>query len=175
MIRRLTGRVMVPGAIALALFVAVAAYAYFVRSGSGTGTAPVVSFSAPVVSPAGEPAFADTDLVPGDSDSRLVTVTAAAGGPPSTIALYEQALTGSLTRELNLQIIEDDARTVYDGPLASGWTATSPFALPGSGGGLWAPGEQHSFRFTVSFPKDVGNSAQSANASLNFVWLREVG
>jgi hypothetical protein len=173
-LKRLTGRFLLPGAVAGALFVAVAAYAYFSTSGTGTGSATVGTLSPPVVNPPGAPNFNVTNMVPGDSDTNSMTVTVN-GGPPSNVSIYDQNPTGTLLSALNLKIVEDGSTVLYNGPLASGPTAGSPLALPGSGaGGSWPAGEQHSFDFTVSFPTG-GNSLQSTNASVNFVWQRKLG
>jgi hypothetical protein len=170
--RRRTASVVVPGVLAAALFVGVIAYAFFTAGGTGTGTASVGTLLPPTVSPAGAPVFSAAHLVPGDSLSAPATVTAN-GGPPSRLSIYEQSASGTLVSQLTLKIVEDGSTVLYNGPLTSGPTSGSPLALPGTGtGGAWPAGEQHSFLFTVSFPSTAGNSFQSTNASVSFVWQR---
>ncbi len=170
-LKRSTGKLV--ALAATALFVGVTAYAYFTSTGSGTGTVAVGTLSAPVVSPPQSPDFNLTNMVGGDTAVQSVSVTVN-GGLPTVMSLYEQTATGTLLPQLNVKIVEDGTTTVYNGPLATGWTASSPLALPGSGAtGLWPAGESHTFVFTVSLPSSAGNSFQSASASVSFVWQRQ--
>jgi hypothetical protein len=172
-VKWLTARFVFPGFLAAALFVGVIAYAAFSTGGTGTGTASVGTLLPPTVSPSGAPAFNAANLAPGDSVSTPATVTASGVGPASRLSIYEQSPTGTLVSQLNLRIVEDGSTVLYNGPLTSGPTSSSPLALPGTGsGGTWPAGEQHSFVFTVSFPSTAGNSFQSTNASVSFVWQR---
>ena len=124
------------------------------------------------VSPSGAPQMTASNMVPGDtvgSGSISVTVT---GSAASEVALYEQNLTGALVPGLTLQLVEDGATTLYNGPLNSSWTNSSPLVLPGTGGNTWALNEHHTFVFMVTFTKSSGNTYQHTNASVNFVWAR---
>jgi hypothetical protein len=158
------------------LFVAVAAFAYFSAGGTGTGSSFTETMSAPVIDPAGSPSFDLTNLVPGDSVPQSLTVQTPGPGPtPSKLSLYEVNPTGTLLPGLRLKIVEDSSTVIYDGPLASGWTAGAPLAIAGTQGSLWGAGETHHFVFTASIPLTAGNEFQATNATVSFVWLRTEG
>ena len=179
--KRVTRRVaMAATVIGTSLFVAVAVYAYFSATGSGTGLAITggATFPAPLIDPAGAPDFSLTNMSPGDTATQTVTVTApgAAGPSPTKIAIYEQGATGTQLSQLSLKVVEDGTTTIYDGPFATSWTASSPLVVPGNvGGGLWSAGEQHHLVFTVTFALTADNTFQSTSAMASFVWTRTQG
>jgi len=130
------------------------------------------------VTPTGAPAFSLLHLVPGDSSATgTITVTTTHAFSP-LVVLYEQnVVDGGLlsgTYPLQLKIVEDGWHTLYNGPLASGWTGsgTSYLTLPGSSGNRWGVNEAHTFVFTVSWSQLAGNTYENETASLNFVWAR---
>ena len=140
--RRLVRRSWIPLALmAMVLVIGTGAQGFLTSTASGGGTATVGGPLAPAtIDPAGAPDFDLSDMYPGEVSSQTVTVTAPAGGTtdPSQLAIYEPDASGALLPDLSLKVVEDGTTVVYDGPLATGWTAASPLVLPGTAAtGLW--------------------------------------
>lgn len=168
-----------------------------VASGTVIGTASYAAFSATtdnagntwrtgalalVDDDMGAALFDVDELVPGDSGSNVITVTATTS-KNATVHLYtadDQDLDGlgehlTMTVERgSLTTAGDDAsftpdRTVYEGDLA-GLSASDSFA---DGVDDWKPSagtDTASYRFSYRLSMDAPNSVQDSLASTTFVW-----
>ncbi len=136
-------------------------------------------------SDSGEALFSAENLVPGETETRCITVTSSASSP-SSVTLYGAGLTDTknLGDWLDLSVTQgtgsstggscDDfsplgsGSSVYSGPV-SGFTATS-FA---DGYGDWAPAAgntSRTFEFTYTVNEAAPDSTQGGTAGITFVW-----
>jgi spore coat-associated protein N len=115
-------------------------------------------------------------MVPGQSSDGTVTIKNT-GDVSGAFTLSASGLTdnpgpngGKLSDVLKLKVVDmGPGTTVYDGPFAS---------MPKQNLGSWAPAEQHSYRFTVTFPnggtppsETTGDNAyQGSSTSVTYTW-----
>lgn len=124
----------------------------------------------------GEPIFTAANIGPGGSAEGMVTIENTGSAPAALLLRRGEVVDspglggGTLSDRLRLDIVDLTApaspRTVYSGPLAT---------MPDQPAGELAPGEAHTFRFTVSFP-DAGtsalqNSVQGASTTVAYAWI----
>lgn len=122
--------------------------------------------------------FDVTNLKPGDSGSKCLTVTSN-GSLPSDVRLYAEAgeATKNLDQHLSLKITQAascDAATkdtIFDGTLNEFHTSKTNFS---TGAGSWATaggeGEKRAYTVAYTLSDDTPNSAQGGTAKVNFVW-----
>lgn len=121
--------------------------------------------------------FEVTNLKPGDTGTKCITVTSD-GTLPSDVKLYTTgaAQTNGLDAHLNLTITRgatcaDAGEQVYSGSVQGLTSAATDFS---NGIGTWGtagtPGESNAYTFTYTLDAATPNSAQGGKASLNFVW-----
>jgi len=121
-----------------------------------------------------------SNIRPGDSNAGTLTITNS-GTLSADMYLSESNVTGAaFASDLQLKV-EDTTlgTTVYSGSL-SGMAATVSGSAAGihlapNSGTQWAAGENHDFKFTVTFPNNTvstgaDNAFQGAAASAQFDW-----
>lgn len=121
------------------------------------------------------------DLVPGDTGSNVITVTAKTS-KPSTVQLYTKDSTDAqLAQHLDLTVERghlttpgDEDTFVADDTLSTGTLADLQAATSfGVGIGAWTPAageESASYRFSYELDAATPNTSQGAEAGTTFVW-----
>lgn len=131
--------------------------------------------------------FSASNLVPGDSGTKCITVTSK-GSAPSAVRLYgtSATTTNSLSSYLDLSIQQGtggsssscDSFTpssqnaqVYSGTLADFASQRTGYA---NGAPTWSPAgtttESRSFKFTYTLNQSTPNSGQDSRAAIAFTW-----
>jgi len=124
--------------------------------------------------------FELTNMVPGTTASRCITVTYSSGAATADVVLYGAA-SGELAPYLDLTVeFENGATNTFanctgflaDGTAYSGTVAgfAASHTNFGSGAGSWsvANGDTRVYRFTATLQDD--NAAQGKAASASFTW-----
>jgi hypothetical protein len=104
-------------------------------------------------------------LLPGESGTGTVTIENV-GESTGTFTLTTANLLNTppdpaLSTVMTLGITDEDATSVYNGPLADNTVVDL---------GSWTGGEAHTYTFTVTFAETAGNEFQNAQTTLDFVW-----
>jgi hypothetical protein len=166
------------------LFVWQASYAAFTATTSN-GPNNWTTGSVVLSNNTGTAMFSVTNIKPGDSGSRCITVTSS-GTVPSMVKFYGAGLTpaNGLSSALMLTVTQGSGSNVncsdysaaatnpgvYSGTLA-GFTASN---YDGGYSTSWAPtgtaSEDRTFRFAWALPAATGNPAQNATAGVTFTW-----
>jgi hypothetical protein len=155
--------------------------AAFTASTNNTGN----SWTAATISLAdddtGTAMFTATDLVPGSTGVRCITVTYT-GSVATTVKLYGTSVTGTLADDLDLTVEQGTGggfgscagfsagSTIFTGTLASFGVAATSHA---TGVGTFAPstsGQAATYRFTYSLQAATPDSEQGSTASAAFRW-----
>ncbi|GAB3300493.1 hypothetical protein EK0264_18955 [Epidermidibacterium keratini] len=125
----------------------------------------------------GSAMFAVTNMKPGDTGSKCITVTSD-GTLPSDVKLYtaNASQTGGLDAHLNLTITKSascgaQGETIYSGTAQGLTGSASSFATGiGTWGTAGTPGESNAYTITYTLAAETPNTAQGGTASLDFVW-----
>jgi len=157
-------------------------YAAFTTQANGTATWTAGTVTITDDAP-GSTLFTATDILPGDSGNRCVTVTFA-GSADSDVRLYATA-SGALGTDLQLTVEQgtlagadcsndftaDSGAPVSSGTLSAFATAAFDYA---SGYGVWTPaalsGATKVYRLTWTLDPATPTSSQGASASATFTW-----
>lgn len=107
-----------------------------------------------------------SNMKPGDVKTGEVTITNT-GTLAGTFKVVESGVSNSFSAG-NLKLKIEDVTTatptqLYSGDL--GGVATAGIAL-----GSYAVGEAHTYRFTVTFDQNAGNTDQGKSASADYTW-----
>lgn len=176
--------------------------AAILASGLVVGQASFAAFSATTASPtsnwsAGTVALADDDsntalftasnLKPGDTGTKCITVTSS-GSLPAAVKLYgtSAATTNSLSANITLAVVQgtggsyanctgftplSTGSSLYGGSLAGFASSATNFA---TGLGTWAPtgsaAETRTYKFTYTLDAAAPNSSQGGTAAIGFTW-----
>ena len=177
LLRNRTRLLLVVGLLLLAVGVAVGSSAVFTSSSvnpDNTFTSGTLSQSN---SKEGAAILTASGMVPGQSTDGTVTIENT-GDVSGSFTLSASGLTdnpgpngGKLSDVLELRIVETGVggQTIYDGPFAS---------MPKQSLGSWSAGEEHTYRFTVTFPnggkppsETTGDNAyQGSSTSITYTW-----
>lgn len=126
--------------------------------------------------------FDVTNMVPGDSVTKCITVTYTGAADPSAVKLYTAITDGGLGDHLDVTIAEGDGGGYAD---CTGFSATATLknavtlnslaahADYGTGTGTWDPtatGQSKTYRFVVTLGSDTPDSVQGADAQATFTW-----
>jgi hypothetical protein len=178
---------LVVGMIAAAAIVWQASYSAFTATTSNSDnswTTGTVQLSNNADS--GKAMFDVTDLAPGESGSRCITVTYD-GSLASTVKLYGSEYRGDKALGQNLQLTveqgtggssgsctdftADRTEPIVDDTLADFVDAHANF---GSGAGSWSPtgsgSESMTFKFSCALPSDVSQNVQGETTKVDFIW-----
>src|SRR5690606_18426715 len=111
------------------------------------------------------PLFSNTNIAPGHSVTRTVTVTNTAAATTTEAVFVTVASTSNtgLADAMTLTIASSTAPDYFDDTF-SAFFADSPIAL-----GSLAPGESRVYEFTAAFPSAAGNEYQTKTMGFDLV------
>ncbi len=120
--------------------------------------------------PNGFAIFTGYDLKPSDVRSAKITI-ANAGSRRGTFRLFEVEASNSFRAGELALLIEDEfgagrLTEIYRGVIGD-------FPLDGIDLGLFEPGEEHTYRFTVTLTADASNDGQAHGAGAIYEWGEE--
>jgi hypothetical protein len=143
--------------------------------GTSTGATTELGLSS---SAAGAAVFSVSNLAPGGVRTGSITVTNT--GKPASVQLVAQNVrhdgppgSGDLSSALHLKVVDTTtASTLYDASLSGLATAVRVCGSTSSAGSCpqWANREAHTFTFTISLPRSVGNEFQATSVTADYVW-----
>ena len=110
--------------------------------------------------PAGQPIFTINNFMPGDSESRSVTVTnSTASTQPLSLKGIKIGGTGNLPDQMNITVLADSSPVYGPATLTAFFTASeNPDGIPLLSAG---PGSSHQLEFQVTFNLNAGNGLQN--------------
>ncbi|WP_028642998.1 hypothetical protein [Nocardioides sp. URHA0020] len=107
-----------------------------------------------------------TELEPGDSATKVVTIRNSASGQ-SRLTFEENAEASAFAGGALELRIQQDGRTIYRGPFGEMNDVTQDV-------GSLAPGASSKFAFTVSLPDDAPFADQGKPATATYTWVNTV-
>ena len=171
-----------------------------VASGAIVSTASYSAFSATTQNPTsnwtagsvaltdddgGSALFSATNLKPGSTGEKCITVTST-GSLPSTVKLYGTNASATKALDANMTLVVEQGTgggfgsctgftpATTSGTLYSGLLSNFTAANFASGLGTWAPtgtaSESRVYRFTYTVSSTAPNSVQGGTAALGFTW-----
>lgn len=126
--------------------------------------------------------FDVTDMLPGDSVTKCITVTYTGDADPTGVKLYSAVTDGGLGAHLDVTVREGDGGAYGD---CTGFSTTATLANNvtlnafgahadySTGVGTWNPsasGQTKTYQFVVTLGTDTPNNAQGADAQATFTW-----
>ncbi len=168
----------IPAALAVSgLIVATSSYSAFSATTDNAGNSWATGTVALTDDDKGAALFEATDLKPGATDTKCITVIST-GSLKADVRLYAQdaATTNGLSKFINVSVAESascDAQertAIFEGNL-EGFGAKTNFA---TGSGQWAttgtPDESRAYTISYTLDAATPNSAQGGTAGVKFVW-----